>query len=123
MNTAASIAEIVRAGIQAVSKGQNEAARALGLSEAQRLRLVVLPQALQVIIPPQISQYLNLAKNSTLALAVAFPDLWNVANTTINQSGRALQIMLLIMVSYLSLSLLISMILNWYNQKITVKER
>lgn len=123
LNTGANVAEIVRAGIQSVSKGQTEAARALGLSEGQRLRLVVLPQALQVIIPPQTSQYLNLAKNSTLALAVAYPDFWNIANTTINQSGRAIQIMVLVMASYLALSLLISAFLNWYNARVKIKER
>ena len=101
LNTGANVAEIVRAGIQSVSKGQSEAARALGLSEGQRLRLVVLPQALKVIIPPQTSQYLNLAKNSSLALVVAYPDFWNVGYTTINQSGRAIQIILLVMGFYL----------------------
>ena len=123
LNTGASVAEIVRAGIQSVSKGQSEAAKALGLSESQRLRLVVLPQALRVIIPPMTSQYLNLAKNSTLAQAVAFPDLWTISYTTLNQSGRALQIMLLVMGSYLALSLFISAILNWYNQKTAIVER
>jgi ABC-type amino acid transport system permease subunit len=123
LNTGASVAEIVRAGILSVSKGQSEAARALGLSEAQRLRLVVLPQALRVVIPPQTSQYLNLAKNSTLALAIAYPDFWNIANTTINQSGRAIQIMLIVMSAYLILSLIISAILNWYNQRIALVER
>lgn len=123
LNTGASVAEIVRAGIQSVGRGQSEAARALGLNESQRLRLVVLPQALRVIIPPQTSQYLNLAKNSSLALAIAYPDFWNVANTTINQSGRAIQIMLLVMGSYLMLSLLISFLLNWYNKRIALVER
>ncbi|MCI0393885.1 MAG: ABC transporter permease subunit [Chloroflexi bacterium] len=121
--TGAFIAEIVRAGIQSVAKGQSEAARALGLTEAQRLRLIVLPQALRVIIPPLTSQYLNLTKNSTLALAVAFPDLWSISYTTINQSGRAIQIILIIMVTYLSLSLLISAFLNWYNRRIALVER
>ncbi len=123
LNTGASVAEIVRAGIQSVGRGQSEAARALGLNESQRLRLVVLPQALRVIIPPQTSQYLNLAKNSSLALAIAYPDFWNVANTTINQSGRAIQIMLLVMGSYLILSLFISALLNWYNKRIALVER
>lgn len=123
LNTGANVAEIVRAGIQSVSKGQTEAARALGLNESQRLRLVVLPQALTVIIPPQTSQYLNLAKNSSLALAVSYPDFWQVSNTTINQSGRALQVMLLVMAFYLSISLTVSAFLNWYNQRVTLKER
>lgn len=123
LNTAANIGEIVRAGIQSVSRGQSEAARALGLSEGQRLRLVVLPQALKVIIPPQTSQYLNLAKNSSLALAVAFPDFWNIGNTIINQSGRSIQIILLVMVFYLSISLSVSALLNWYNRQSQLKER
>ncbi len=123
LNTGASVAEIVRAGIQSVSKGQSEAARALGLSEGQRLWLVVLPQALRVIIPPQTSQYLNLAKNSTLALAIAYPDFWNIANTTINQSGRAIQVMLLVMSTYLIMSLIISALLNWYTKRIALVER
>lgn len=123
LNTGATIAEIVRAGIQSVSKGQSEAARALGLSEGQRLRLVVLPQALRVIIPPQTSQYLNLAKNSSLALAVAYPDFWNIANTTINQSGRSIQIMLIVLAFYLTISLVVSLALNSYNRRIQLVER
>ena len=121
--TGAFIAEIVRAGIQSVPRGQSEAARALGLSEAQRLRLVVLPQALRVIIPPLTSQYLNLTKNSSLAIAVGFPDLWSVAYTTLNQSGRALQVFLLVMATYLAFSLIISFFLNWYNRRIALVER
>jgi general L-amino acid transport system permease protein len=121
--TGAFIAEIVRAGIQAVSKGQSEAARALGLSEAQRLRLVVLPQALRVIVPPLTSQYLNLTKNSSLAVAVAYPDFWFVISTTINQSGRIIQPMVIAMAVYLSVSLIISFFLNWYNRRIALVER
>jgi general L-amino acid transport system permease protein len=121
--TGAFIAEIVRAGILAVPKGQSEAARALGLSEIQRLRLVVLPQALRVIIPPMTSQYLNLTKNSTLALAIAFPELLFVSNTIIIQSGRPMQIMLMVMGSFLILSLLISALLNWYNERVALVER
>lgn len=121
--TAAFIAEIVRAGILSVSKGQSEAARALGLSEGQRLQLIVLPQALRVIIPPLTSQYLNLVKNSSLALAVAFPDLWQVMNTIINQSGRSIQPILLTAGIYLSFSLAISFFLNWYNRRIQLVER
>ncbi len=121
--TGAFIAEIVRAGIQSVSWGQTEAARALGLSEAQRLRLIVLPQALRVIIPPMTSQYLNLAKNSSLAIAVGFPDLWSTAYTTLNQSGQAVQVFLIVMASYLTLSLIISFLLNWYNRRIALVER
>ncbi len=121
--TGAFIAEIVRAGIQSVPKGQSEAARALGLSESQRLRLVVLPQALRVIIPPLTSQYLNLVKNSSLAIAVGYPDLWSVAFTTLNQSGRAIQVFLFVMAMYLSFSLFISFLLNWYNRRIALVER
>ena len=121
--TGAFIAEIVRAGILSVPKGQTEAARALGLSEGQRLRLVVLPQALRVIIPPLTSQYLNLVKNSSLAIAVAYPDLWSTAYTTLNQSGRAVQVFLLVMGTYLSFSLIISFFLNWYNRRIALVER
>lgn len=121
--TGAFIAEIVRAGIQSVSKGQSEAARALGLNESQRLRLVVLPQALRVIIPPLTSQYLNLAKNSSLAIAVGYPDLWSVAFTTLNQSGQVIQVFIIVMGAYLTLSLSISFLLNLYNQRIALVER
>lgn len=123
LNTGANVAEIVRAGIQAVSKGQTEAARALGLNEGQRLRLVILPQSLQVIIPPLISQYLNLAKNSTLGIAIGYSEFWLVSQTIINQSGRAIQVMVLIMAAFLSLSITISVFLNWYNSKVVIKER
>lgn len=119
--TGAFIAEIVRGGILAVPKGQTEAARSLGLRPLQVLRLVVIPQALRVIVPPLTSQYLNLAKNSSLAVAIGYPDLFNVANTIINQSGRALEMVFLIMASYLTMSLLTSAFMNWYNRR--VKER
>ncbi|MCB8926747.1 MAG: ABC transporter permease subunit [Ardenticatenaceae bacterium] len=121
--TGAFVAEIVRAGIMSVSKGQTEAARALGLSETQRLRLVVLPQALRVIIPPLTSQYLNLTKNSSLAAAVLFPDLYRNINTIINQSGRPIQPIVIMALIYLSISLFISFFLNWYNNKIALVER
>lgn len=121
--TGAFVAEIVRAGILSVSKGQTEAARALGLSETQRLRLIVLPQALRVIIPPLTSQYLNLTKNSSLAAAVLFPDLYRTINTIINQSGRAIQPFVIMALIYLSISLFISFFLNWYNRKIALVER
>jgi len=123
LSTAAFIAEIVRAGILAVHRGQSEAARALGLSEAQRLRLVVLPQALRVIIPPLTSQYLNLTKNSSLAIAVGYPDLVGVTNTIMNQSGRPVQVIILVMLAYLSVSLSISALLNWYNRRVALVER
>lgn len=121
--TAAFIAEIVRSGIQAVPRGQSEAARALGLTEGQRLRLVVLPQALRVIIPPLTSQYLNLMKNSSLAIAVGYSDLVAVTNTILNQSGRVVQVVALVMLIYLSVSLAISALLNWYNRRVALVER
>jgi general L-amino acid transport system permease protein len=122
--TAAFIAEIVRSGIQAVNKGQREAASALGLTSFQTLRLVIFPQALRVIIPPLTSQYLNLTKNSSLAIAVGYPDLFAVAGNTIrNQTGREIEVFLLVMGVYLSLSLLTSLIMNWYNRRIRLVER
>ncbi len=121
--TGAFIAEIVRGGILAVPKGQTEAARALGLRPLQVLRLVVIPQALRVIVPPLTSQYLNLAKNSSLAVAVGYPDLFNVANTIINQSGRAIEMVFLIMATYLTMSLLTSAFMNWYNRRVKLVER
>jgi len=116
--TAAFIAEVVRGGIQAVDKGQIEAARAIGLSPLQVLSLVIIPQALRIIIPPMISQYLNLTKNSSLALAIGFQEVFAVGKITINQAGRAIPVFALIMVTYLSLSLLTSFILNIYNRRI-----
>ncbi len=116
--TAAFIAEVVRGGIQAVNKGQIEAARAVGLNQMQVLSLVVMPQALRIIIPPMISQYLNLTKNSSLALAIGFQEVFAVGKTTINQAGRAVPVFALIMITYLSLSLLTSFILNIYNRRI-----
>lgn len=121
--TAAFIGEVVRAGIQAVSKGQTEAARALGLTGFQTLRLVVFPQALRVIIPPLTSQYLNLTKNSSLAVAVGYPDLVQVYGTIINQSGRAVEMTAIMMATYLSFSLLTSLVLNVYNKRIQLVER
>lgn len=122
--TAAFIAEIVRSGIQAVSKGQREAAAALGLSNFQTLRLVIFPQALRVIIPPLTSQYLNLTKNSSLAIAVGYPDLFAVAGNTIrNQTGREIEVFILIMAVYLTLSLLTSLLMNLYNRRIRLVER
>lgn len=116
--TAAFIAEVVRGGIQAVNKGQIEAARAVGLSQLQVLSLVVMPQALRIIIPPMISQYLNLTKNSSLALAIGFQEVFAIGKITINQAGRAVPVFGLIMATYLSLSLLTSFILNIYNRRI-----
>ena len=121
--TGAFIAEIVRAGLQAVSRGQVEAARALGLRPALVLRLVVFPQALRVIVPPLTSQYLNLAKNSSLAVAIGYPDLFSIASTIINQTGHTLEMIALIMLSYLSLSLFTSAVLNLYNRRVRLVER
>lgn len=122
--TAAFIAEIVRAGIQSVSKGQREAATAMGLSPTQTLRLVIFPQALRVMIPPLTSQYLNLTKNSSLAIAIGYPDLFAVAgNTILNQTGREIEVFALLMSIYLSLSLLTSLLMNLYNRHIRLVER
>jgi general L-amino acid transport system permease protein len=121
--TGAFIAEIVRAGILAVSWGQSEAAGALGLRRGLALRLVVLPQALRVIVPPMTSQYLNLTKNSSLAVAIGFPDVTSIGNTTMNQTGQAIEGIALIMVVYLTISLLISMFMNWYNRSVRLVER
>jgi len=121
--TAAFIAEIVRAGVLAVPFAQTEAARALGLNRSHTLRSVVLPQALRVIVPPITGQYLNLTKNSSLAVAIGYPDLVSVANTILNQSGRAVECIVIIMAVYLTLSLLMSAIMNWYNSRVAIKER
>ena len=117
--TSAFIAEIVRSGIQSVVKGQREAARSVGLNEAQTLRLVVLPQSIPIIVPPLTSQYLNLAKNSSLAVAIAFPDLFHVGDTMMNQTGQSIPVFAMIMVSYLVMSLTTSAAMNWYNRRIT----
>jgi general L-amino acid transport system permease protein len=121
--TGAFIAEIVRAGIQAVSKGQWEAARSLGLQQGLVMRLVVFPQALRVILPSLNSQYQNLAKNSSLGFAIAFPEIYSVANTTYNQTGRPVEVFILIMVSFLILNLIISVGMNWLNNSVQLKER
>jgi general L-amino acid transport system permease protein len=121
--TGAFIAEVVRAGIQAINRGQFEAARALGLTSMQVLRLVVFPQALRVIIPPLISQYLNLTKNSSLAVLIGYPDLFFVGKTTINQAGRAVPVFVLVMAVYLAMSLLTSVIMNIYNRRTRLVER
>ena len=121
--TAAFIGEIVRAGIQSVSKGQTEAAKALGLTGFQTLRMVIFPQAMRVIVPPLTSQYLNLTKNSSLAVAIGYPDLFSVGGTAHNQSGRAVEVIALMMGIYLSTSLLTSLFMNWYNEKIKLVER
>jgi len=121
--TAAFIAEIVRGGILAVSHGQSEAAFALGLRKNMVLRFVVLPQALRIIIPPTTSQYLNLTKNSSLAVAIGYPDLVSVGNTTLNQTGQAIEAISIFMAVYLTFSLSISLFMNWYNKAIALVER
>ena len=121
--TGAFIAEIVRAGIQAVSKSQKEAASALGLTTIQSLRLVVIPQALRVIIPPLTSQYLNLAKNSSLATVVAYRDFYSVASSVSNNTGHAIEVFLVLILGYLSISLTTSLLMNLYNQRIRLVER
>jgi len=121
--TSAFVAEIVRAGIQAVSRGQIEAAMSIGLRPGQVLHLVVLPQALRIIIPPLTSQMLNLTKNSSLAIAIGFADFVSVANTTINQTGQAIEGVALIMAVYLVFSLSTSLFMNWYNKKMALVER
>jgi general L-amino acid transport system permease protein len=121
--TAAFVAEVVRSGIQSVSHGQTEAASALGLSPRQTMKLVVLPQALRVIIPPMTNQYLNLTKNSSLAVVVGYPDVVSVVNTTINITGRAVECIAIIMLVYLSTSLSTSVFMNWYNARNAIKER
>ncbi|WP_440634110.1 amino acid ABC transporter permease [Candidatus Pelagibacter sp. HIMB1485] len=122
--TATFIAECVRAGIQGVGKGQKEAAASIGLNPNQVLKLVVMPQALRIIIPPTTNQYLNLTKNSSLAAAIAYPDLVLVfAGTALMQTGKAIEIVSITMLTYLSLSISISILMNWYNKKIAIKEK
>ena len=124
MYTATFIAENVRAGILGVSKGQKEAAASIGLTKTQILKLVIMPQALRIIIPPTTNQYLNLTKNSSLAAAIAYPDIVLVfAGTALMQTGRAIEIISITMLTYLSLSLLISVFMNWYNKKMAIKEK
>lgn len=122
--TSAFIAEIVRSGIQAVSHGQTEAAYSLGLRPGRTLRLVVIPQAMRVIVPPMTSQYLNLTKNSSLGVAIAYPELVSVfAGTTLNQTGHAVEVLGITMLVYLAISLAISFFMNWYNQRVALVER
>jgi general L-amino acid transport system permease protein len=121
--TAGFIAEIVRAGILSVNQGQWEAAQAIGLKRGEILRKIVLPQALRVIVPPMTSQYLNLTKNSSLAVAIGYQDIVSIANTTLNQTGQAIEGIAIIMLVYLTISLSISLFMNWYNAKIALVER
>jgi general L-amino acid transport system permease protein len=117
------VAEIVRSGIQAVGRGQWEAARALGLPAGRIMRLVILPQALRVIVPPLTSQYLNLTKNSSLAIVIGYQDLFSVSNTSINQTGQAIEVIFIMMTVYLALSLLTSAFMNFYNARVALRER
>jgi general L-amino acid transport system permease protein len=121
--TAAFVAEVVRSGIASVPGGQSEAARAVGLNRSQEMRLVMLPQALRVIIPPMTNQYLNLTKNSSLAVAIGYPDVVSIANTAINQTGRAVESVAIVMAVYLFTSLTTSFFMNWYNTRSAIKER
>ena len=121
--TAAFIAEVVRAGIQSVAHGQVEASGSLGISRGLTMRLVILPQALRVIIPPMTSQYLNLTKNSSLAVAIGYPDVVSIANTSLNQTGRAVECIAIIMLVYLTTSLSTAAFMNWYNRRSAIKER
>ncbi|MEO0533948.1 MAG: ABC transporter permease subunit [Cyanobacteria bacterium P01_A01_bin.123] len=121
--TGAFIAEIVRAGIQSVSKGQWEAARSVGFNNGLVMRLVVFPQAMRVIVPPLNSEFMNLAKNSSLAFAVAYPEIYAIANTTYNQTGRPVEVFLVLMATYLVINLLISLVMNQVNQAVQFKER
>ncbi|HZA92138.1 MAG TPA: ABC transporter permease subunit, partial [Gemmatimonadales bacterium] len=123
LSASAGIAEIVRSGILSVGKGQWEAARALGVRDGPIMRLVVLPQALRVIIPPLTSSYLSLFKNSSLAIAIGYPDLVMVSNTTMNQTGQAIEGIAIFMLVYLGLSITISVFMNWYNSRVALKER
>lgn len=121
--TAAFIAEIVRAGIMGVPRGQTEAYSALGLRSNLGLRLVVIPQAMRIIIPPLTSQYLNLTKNSSLAVAIGYPDLYAIGGTILNQTGQAIEVVVIFMVVYLSISIITSILMNWFNTKMALKER
>jgi general L-amino acid transport system permease protein len=121
--TASFIAEVVRGGISSVARGQGEAAAALGLNRNQEMRLVMLPQALRVIIPPLTNQYLNLTKNSSLAVAIGYPDVVSIANTALNQTGRAVECIAIVMLVYLATSLGTSLLMNWYNSRAAIKER
>tara|TARA_B100001057_G_scaffold100519_1_gene97453 strand:- start:125 stop:766 length:642 start_codon:yes stop_codon:yes gene_type:complete len=122
--TSTFVAECVRAGIQGINKGQKEAAASVGLTPNQILKLVVMPQALRIIIPPTTNQYLNLTKNSSLAAAIAYPDLVLVfAGTAMMQTGKAIEIVGITMLTYLSISLAIAALMNWYNKRIEIKEK
>ena len=121
--TSAFVAEVVRAGIVSVPRGQLEAAKSIGLSNWQTTRQVLLPQAMRVIIPPLTNQYLNLTKNSSLAVAIGYPDLVSISNTALNQTGRSVECIAIVMLVYLTTSLATSALMNWYNARAAIKER
>ena len=121
--TASFVAEVVRAGIQSVPAGQSEAAQALGVGRGTLMRLIVLPQAMRVIIPPLTNQYLNLTKNSSLAVAIGYPDIVSISNTALNQTGRAVECIAIVMLIYLILSLTTSIVMGWYNKRAAIRER
>jgi general L-amino acid transport system permease protein len=121
--TSAFVAEVVRGGIASVAAGQHEASASLGVSQRLSMRLVILPQALRVIIPPMTNQFLNLTKNSSLAVAIGYPDVVSIANTSLNQTGRAVECIAIIMLVYLTLSLITSAFMNWFNARAAIKER
>jgi len=123
LSVSANVAEIVRAGIQAVNKGQWEASMALGLPRRRAMRLVILPQALRLIIPPLTNTYLTVFKNSSLAIAIGYPDLVMVSNTVMNQTGQAMETIAIFMGTYLGLSIAISLLMNWYNSHVALKDR
>jgi general L-amino acid transport system permease protein len=123
LSVSANVAEIVRAGIQAVNKGQWEAAMALGLPRRRTMRLVILPQASRLMIPPLTNTYLTVFKNSSLAIAIGYPDLVMVSNTVMNQTGQAMETIAIFMGAYLTLSVIISLFMNWYNSHVALKER
>jgi general L-amino acid transport system permease protein len=123
LSVSASVAEIVRAGIQAVGKGQWEAAAALGLMRGKLMRLVVLPQALRLIVPPLTNTYLTVFKNSSLAIAIGYPDLVMVSNTVMNKTGQAIETIAIFMGVYLGISIAVSIVMNWYNARVALKER
>ncbi|WP_019507474.1 amino acid ABC transporter permease [Pleurocapsa sp. PCC 7319] len=121
--TAAYIAEVVRAGIQSVSQGQWEAAKALGLKSSLVMQMIIFPQALRVMIPPLTSEYLNLAKNSSLAIAIGYSDIYSIANTIFNNTGRSVEMLLIVIVVYLIINLIISLLMNWFNARVQLPER
>jgi general L-amino acid transport system permease protein len=121
--TAAFIAETIRSGIRGVPKGQTEASTALGMKSSKTTRLIVVPQAMRIIIPPLTSQYLNLTKNSSLGVAIGYPDLVSTGGTTLNQTGQAVEVVSIWMIVYLSISIITSLFMNWFNAKMALVER